>query len=178
MHYLQTADQKPQHSEFLDLTGNNPTRPFAEALVNACGITGPIFVYNKGFEGARIEDVIRHLQDEVGLVAALAAIKARLVDLKPITQDAYYNPIQKGSWSIKAVLTAMVPELSYKNLDTVQDGGGAQLVFLKAIALASSPDAIDEMALIRKQLLDYCCLDTFAMVQIWRVLSSETAFSS
>jgi len=178
LHHLQAADQKPQHSEFLDLTGTNPTRPFAEALVNACGQTGPIFVYNKGFEGARIEDLIRHLQGEVSLVAALAAIKARLVDLKPITQDAYYNPIQKGSWSIKAVLTAMVPELTYKDLDTVQDGGGAQLAFLKAIGLASGPDAVDEVAVIRKQLLDYCCLDTFAMVQIWRVLSGEAAFSS
>jgi hypothetical protein len=178
LHYLQAADQKPQHSEFLDLTGTNPTRPFAEALVKSCGQTGPIFVYNKGFEGARIEDLIRHLQYEVSLVAALAAIKARLVDLKPITQDAYYNPVQKGSWSIKAVLTAMVPELSYKNLDTVQDGGGAQLAFLKAIALASGQDAVDEVALIRKQMLAYCCLDTFAMVQIWRVLSGEAAFSS
>ena len=70
--------------------------------MQTCGQTGPIFVYNKGFEGARIGDLIRHLQEEVGLVAALAAIKARLVDLKPITQDAYYNPIQRGSWSIKA----------------------------------------------------------------------------
>ena len=174
MHYLQASDQKPHHSEFLDLTGKNPTRPFAEALVQSCGQVGPIFVYNKGFEGARIEDVIRHLQEEVGLVAALAAIKARLVDLKPITQDAYYNPTQKGSWSIKAVLTAMVPELSYKNLDTVQDGGGAQQAYLKAIGLAGVDGGIADIELIRKQLLAYCELDTFAMVRIWQKLT-ETA---
>jgi hypothetical protein len=173
MHYLQDADQKPQHSEFLDLTGNNPTRPFAEALVQSCGQAGPIFVYNKGFEGARIEDVIRHLQEEVGLVASLAAIKARLVDLKPITQDAYYNPNQKGSWSIKAVLTAMVPELSYKNLDTVQDGGGAQQAYLKAIGLAGVDGGLSDIELIRKQLLAYCELDTFAMVRIWQKLTQE-----
>jgi hypothetical protein len=136
--------------------------------VQSCGQAGPIFVYNKGFEGARIEDVIRHLQEEVGLVAALVAIKARLVDLKPITQDAYYNPIQKGSWSIKAVLTAMVPELSYKNLDTVQDGGGAQQAYLKAIGLAGVDGGIADIELIRKQLLAYCELDTFAMVRIWQ----------
>ena len=174
MHYLQASDQKPYHSEFLDLTGKNPTRPFAEALVKSCGQVGPIFVYNKGFEGARIEDVIRHLQEEVGLVAALAAIKARLVDLKPITQDAYYNPTQKGSWSIKAVLTAMVPELSYKYLDTVQDGGGAQQAYLKAIGLAGVDGGIADIELIRKQLLAYCELDTFAMVRIWQKLT-ETA---
>jgi hypothetical protein len=170
MHYLQAADQKPQHSEFLDLKGTNPTRPFAEALVRSCGQAGPIFVYNKGFEGARIEDVIRHLQDEVGLVSSLSAIKARLVDLKPITQDAYYNPSQMGSWSIKAVLTAMVPELSYKNLDTVQDGGGAQQAYLKAIGLADFDGEIADIALIRKQLLAYCELDTFAMLRIYQKL--------
>jgi hypothetical protein len=171
MHYLQAADQQPQHSEFLELTGTNPTRPFAEALVRSCGQVGPIFVYNKGFEGARIEDVIRHLQDEVGLVSALAAIKARLVDLKPITQDAYYNPNQKGSWSIKAVLTAMVPDLSYKNLDTVQDGGEAQQAYLKAIGLAGVDSGVVDIEHIRKQLLAYCELDTFAMVKIWQVLN-------
>ena len=174
VHYLHAADQKPQHSEFLDLTGNNPIRPFAEALVESCGQTGPIFVYNKGFEGARIEDVIRHLQEEQGLVAALAAIKVRLVDLKPITQDAYYNPSQKGSWSIKAVLTAMVPELSYKNLDTVQDGGGAQQAYLKAIGTPYVRSASEDIGMLRKQLLAYCELDTLAMVKIWQKLTQIT----
>ncbi len=172
MHYLQAGQQEPQHREFLDLTGNNPTRPFAEALVKSCGQTGPIFVYNKGFEGARIEDVIRHLQGELALVVALAAIKARLVDLKPITQAAYYNPSQKGSWSIKAVLPAMVPELSYKKLDTVQDGGGAQQAYLKAIGLAVVGGDINVIGIIREQLLAYCKLDTFAMIRIWQILVS------
>jgi CRISPR/Cas system-associated exonuclease Cas4 (RecB family) len=178
MHYLYAADQEPKHNEFLDLTGNNPTLLFAEALVQSCGQAGAIFVYNKGFESARLEDVIRHLQDEVQLVSALAAIKARLVDLKPITQDAYYNPSQKGSWSIKAVLTAMVPELSYKNLDIVQDGGGAQEAYLKAIGLASVDSGIADIELIRKQLLAYCELDTLAMVKIWQKLTQTTNTSA
>lgn len=173
LHYLQADDQEPEHIEFLDLTGNNPTRLFSEALVQSCGQAGPIFVYNKGFESARIDDVIRHLQDDIGLVAALAAIKTRLVDLKPITQDAYYNPIQKGSWSIKAVLTAMVPELSYKNLETVQDGGGAQDAYLSAIGLAGIDGYTADIELIRKQLLAYCELDTLAMIRIWQVLTES-----
>jgi hypothetical protein len=173
MHYLQARDQEPQHSEFLDLTGNNPTRPFAEALVQACGETGPIFVYNKGFEGGRIEDVIRHLQDEVGLVAALASIKDRLIDLKPITQDNYYHPSQQGSWSIKAVLAAMAPEMSYQNLDTVQDGAGAQLAYLRAIGQSGKPLDAEQIEATRNQLFAYCKLDTLAMVKIWQQLSKS-----
>jgi hypothetical protein len=174
MHYLEGSDKVVQHSEFLDLTGNDPTLPFAEALVKACGEFGPIFVYNKGFEGARIGDLIHHLQDEVGLVAALASIKARLVDLMPITQNAYYNPTQEGSWSIKSVLTAMVPDLSYKNLDVVQDGGGAQQAYLRAISFAGVGGGIAEMELIRKQLLAYCGMDTIAMVRIWQKLTQNS----
>jgi hypothetical protein len=105
------------------------------------------------------------------LVASLTAIKARLVDLKPITQKAYYNPIQKGSWSIKAVLAAMVPELNYKHLDTVQDGGGAQKAYLEAIGLAGVDGGIADIELLRKQLLAYCERDTLAMVKIWQKLT-------
>jgi hypothetical protein len=93
------------------------------------------------------------------------------VDLKPITQKAYYNPIQKGSWSIKAVLAAMVPELNYKHLDTVQDGGGAQKAYLEAIGLAGVDGGIADIELLRKQLLAYCERDTLAMVKIWQKLT-------
>jgi len=173
VHYLEGADQDEQHCDYLNLTGDDPTRPFAGALVKACGQSCPIFVYNKGFEGARIEDLIRHLQDEPQLVQALAAIKARLVDLKPITQDHYYNPEQKGSWSIKAVLPAMVPELSYKQLDTVQDGGGAQFAYLTAVGQTEEQPNAERIESIRKQLLAYCKLDTLAMVKIWQKLVQQ-----
>ena len=38
------------HSEFLDLSGDDPSEPFAEALIAACAQVGPVFVYNAGFE--------------------------------------------------------------------------------------------------------------------------------
>ena len=167
LHYLPAADQELQHTEFLDLTGEDPTRPFAEALVESCGHEGPIFVYNKGFEVARIKDLIRHLRDDAELVKSLAAIKERLVDLKPIAQDNFYHPGQKGSWSIKSLLDTMVPLLSYKDLEGVQDGGSAQRAYLTAVAQlkggATTPNGIDDQ---RRQLLNYCKLDTFAMVAI------------
>lgn len=167
MHYLAAADQELQHTEFLDLTGENPTRPFAEALVESCGQAGPIFVYNKGFEGARIKDLIRHLRDDAEMVNSLAAIKNRLVDLKPIAQDHFYHPGQRGSWSIKSLLSAMVPELSYKNLEGVQDGGGAQLAYVTAVARSKGEaTGADGPDVQRRQLLKYCKLDTFAMVAI------------
>lgn len=67
-------------------------------------------------------------------------------------------------WHIKAVLPATCPELSYSDLDGVQDGGMAQTAYLEAIADSKNPEQVEK---IRQQLLDYCALDTYAMVRLW-----------
>jgi len=38
-------------------------------------------------------------------------VRKRLVDLLPVAKGHYYHPSQQGSWSIKKVLPALVPEL-------------------------------------------------------------------
>ena len=147
----------------------------AHALLNACGTAGPVFVYYKGFEAARIRELAKQFNK---LSPALLALNARLVDLLPIARDHYYHPNQQGSWSIKAVLPAMVPGLSYDKLDGVQDGGGAQAAYVEA----AFPDMLNHPigapplrtpAQIENQLLDYCRLDTFAMVQVWAKLADR-----
>ena len=73
----------------------------------------------------------------------------------------------KGSNSIKNVLPVLVPELSYQNLE-VQEGGTAMVEYARMIAL---PDG-EEKESIRKNLLEYCKLDTQAMVEIHKVLTN------
>ncbi len=92
------------------------------------------------------------------------AIVDRVVDLLPIARNRYYHPDQHGSWSIKAVLPAVCPDLSYEALDGVKDGMAAQGAFLEAMAPETSPERKAE---IESQLLEYCKLDTFAMVRLW-----------
>lgn len=152
---------------FLDLTGNDPSRPFAESLIAACGNCGPIFVYNAGFEGARINELAERFPE---YSASLLAIKGRLVDLHPITRANYYHPNQQGSWSIKAVLPAVAPDLSYKSLEGVQDGGMAMDAYLEAIYPDTLPEQKDK---IEQQLRAYCGLDTFAMVRLWQFLAGR-----
>jgi hypothetical protein len=67
----------------------------------------------------------------------------------------------QGSYSIKAVLPALVPELSYKDL-AVSDGMMAMRVY-HAMCKTDNPDKVAEL---RKGLLEYCRLDTLAMVRI------------
>jgi Domain of unknown function(DUF2779) len=156
---------------FLDLSGGDPSRGFAEKLIAVCGNTGAIFVYNAGFEGARIKELAARFAD---LAVDLRAIKARLVDLHPVTKANYYHPSQRGSWSIKAVLPAVAPDLSYQDLDGVKDGGMAMEAYLEAI----HPDTTAaRKAEIETQLLAYCGLDTFAMVRLWQFLAGRNEFN-
>lgn len=166
---LHTLDEsgKLDSQAFLDMSGNDPSRTFAESLVAVCGNSGPIFVYNAGFEGARIKELAERFPE---FASGLLAIKARLVDLHPITKTNYYHPSQHGSWSIKAVLPAVAPDLSYEALEGVQHGGMAMEAYLEAI----HPDTSQERkAEIEQQLLAYCGLDTFAMVRLWQFLAGR-----
>jgi len=156
-----------EHRAFLDLSGNDPSRAFSEALVDACRGEGPVFVYNAGFETARIGELAARFPD---LAPALLAINARVVDLLPVARQRYYHPSQEGSWSIKRVLPAIAPDLRYDQLDGVQDGGAAMQAFLEAIAPDTEPA---RKRRIEGQLLGYCHLDTLAMVRLWAFFSGR-----
>ena len=158
---------KLESQAFLDLSGNDPSLAFADSLVAACGNSGAVFVYNAGFEGARIKELAERFPD---LAPALLPIKERLVDLHPVTKANYYHPSQKGSWSIKAVLPAVAPDLSYEDLEGVQNGGMAMEAYMVAIYPDTSPE---RKAKINEQLLAYCGLDTFAMVRLWQFLAGR-----
>jgi hypothetical protein len=169
---LHTVSESGQldHREFLDLSGADPSERFAHALIAACGATGPVHVYNAGFEMTRIDELATRYPH---LSAPLLAINARVVDLLPVARERYYHPSQQGSWSIKKVLPTVVPELRYDALDGVQDGGMAMEAFMEAI----QPDTCTERKnQIEQQLLAYCKLDTYAMVRLWQVFSGRTKF--
>ena len=156
------------HEEFLDVSGDDPALTFAQTLVELCGEDGPVFVYNAAFERSRINELAARFAH---CSAQLLAISARLVDLLPIARQHYYHPSQQGSWSIKSVLPAAVPELSYQALEGVQDGGMAMEAFQEAIHPTTT---VERKAKIREQLLAYCKLDTYAMVRLWQVFAGRT----
>lgn len=155
--HIESVDGRISHKEFLDISGDDPGARFAEALIEALGGDGPIIVYNAAFE----KRIIRELADRFKRHSkALEAILERIVDLLPITRDHFYHPDQQGSWSIKAVLPAIAPELDYGNLGEVSDGGGAQAAYLEAIHPATTEDRRREL---EGGLRRYCARDTDAM---------------
>jgi len=153
-------------SMFLDLSGKDPSLALANSLIAACGITGPVFVYNAKFEKTRIKELAGRFKM---VRASLLAINERIVDLQPIAENRYYHPDQEGSWSIKSVLPT-IAKLRYDGLEGVQDGGMAMNAYLEAIAPATTTERKNE---IGEQLRAYCSLDTLAMVKLWQFFSGR-----
>jgi hypothetical protein len=158
--HVQETPGAIEHREFLDTRGDDPRRRFAESLLAACGTTGPIIVYNQSFEKRIIRELAGAFPE---LHEPLADLNERIFDLLPVVKQNYYHPDMRGSWSIKRVLPCLVPELSYKQLGTVQEGTQAQAGYLQVI-----DGGLDEAQkdALRKDLLAYCEMDTLAMVRI------------
>lgn len=100
-------------------------------------------------------------------------IHAHIIDLLiPFRAGHYYLSAMGGSFSIKSVLPALFPDdpsLDYHNLSTlVQNGGDAMTIFPQILYM--SPEEATEA---RQALLDYCHLDTFALVKIWQDLITK-----
>jgi len=165
LHINQTEDSELQHKEYLADPNKDPRIGFIEQLISECGDSGDILVYNVGFERGRLNELIEQFPH---YKASLQSIVSRLKDLMvPFQNKWYYTPEMKGSYSIKNVLPAMVPELSYNDLE-IKEGGIASDTFLQMINKSFKGDE----GIKRKQLLEYCKLDTEAMVQILKKLES------
>ena len=165
--HCQAADGSLSHREFLDLSGWDPASAFADALLAACGAAGPIFVYNQAFEKERIRELAKRFPERK---SQLEALNARVVDLLPVARAHYYHPAQRGSWSIKAVLPTVAPELDYEHLTGVRDGNLAAAAYEEAVAPTT---AAARRAELDCQLRAYCALDTLALVRLWRFLSGQ-----
>ena len=157
--HIEHPDGSLEHREHLDLTGESPLEAFALTLVDALGESGPILVWNRGFEWGRIKELAQMVPS---CAEALLGLEGRLIDLLPIYRAHYYHPDMHGSWSIKAVLPTIAPDLDYGELE-IGDGGAAQEGYLRAISPETMPE---EKASLRQHLLTYCGRDTFAMVRL------------
>ena len=87
----------------------------------------------------------------------------------PFRSKAIYHWQMEGSYSLKKVLPALVPELNYEGME-VSDGAMASDTWLKMITM-EDPEEIEKL---RKALLEYCGLDTLAMVKIVEKIQEQT----
>lgn len=158
-----------RHAMFLDISGGDPRRGFAESLLEAVGDRGPVLVYFQGFEKSRIAELAALFPD---LAERLEAVNDRVIDLLPLTRESYYHPQMHGSWSIKAVLPTIAPDLDYGQV-VVSSGTAAQTAYCE-IVHPETPDA--RRQLLTQGLREYCTLDTLAMVRLAEFLHNTTSW--
>lgn len=148
------------HAEFL-AEGPDDARPLlTQRMIEATAHAERIVTYS-GFEKTRI----RGLQEVVpSLRAELIELEHKLIDLLPVLRDHVYHPDFHGSFSIKKVLTPLVPELTYSDL-VIVDGLVASVEIARLLFVAGKISA-EEVPRVRKDLLEYCKRDTWAMVKL------------
>ncbi len=164
LHILESPDAELTQKEYLHRENSDPSRPLAEQLIKDIGDKGSVIVWFEGFEKARNTELGEMLPE---YKEAMEAINSRVVDLMiPFKLKWYDDPRFNGSASIKQVLPVLCPHLSYKELG-IQEGGSAQRLWMEAILDEKRADQKDQ---ILDDLIEYCGLDTLAMVEIYNCL--------
>ena len=126
--------------------------------------TGSILVWYEAFEKSRNKEMADAYPEHAPF---LNDLNARVIDLmKPFSDEVINDQAFKGSASIKAVLPALLPELSYGDLD-IQEGASASRLW-KDVTLVN-PEAT-EREKVYADLVAYCTRDTWAMVAIHKEL--------
>jgi hypothetical protein len=156
-HVLQ-EDGRIEHREYLCEEDKEPRGEFAETLLAALGQRGSIVTYTTYEEGI-IKGLAEGLpQYREPLLETLGRVK----DLHAIIRKHYYHPAFHGSFSLKSLVPALLPEMAYENL-AIQEGQQAGLEYLRMIDPATSKE---EKERIKAALLAYCGQDTLVMIKI------------
>lgn len=163
-------DGTVEHREFLAEAGKDPRRAVAEQLCRDIPKNVCVMAYHQSAEASVLESLAITCPD---LADHLLTIKSNLKDLEdPFRERYYYTNAMDGRYSIKLVLPALFPDdpgLDYSNLDGVNKGDKASEAFM---AMATLPPA--DVERLRHELLEYCKLDTYAMVKVWQKLKEVT----
>ena len=157
-----------KHCEFLDLSGRNPARACAERLIADLAACKTIVGYHAPFERGVIKGLAAVFP---GLRGELLSLASRIQDLLPVVREHYYHRDMLGSFSIKAVLPTLAPELDYGKLGEVQEGTAAQRAYAEALDAATSAQRKAEIDAALRQ---YCPMDSWAMVVVANEISTRT----
>ena len=159
LHIQEKAGGAITHCEYLAEHVSTPMEVLLTQLIAELGNEGSVLVYNQAFENTRLKEL---KNEHPAFSKQIEAIQARIIDLMvPFRRKEYYTPEMRGRYSIKNVLPALVPELSYERLE-IGNGTDASSAFYN-LQHETDPAAIENT---RRNLLKYCEMDTWGMVKI------------
>jgi len=167
LHFQESKESEIKHYAYLAPSDLNidPRFGLIKQMIEELKDAKTILVYNIAFERTRIKELMRDFPE---FENELQSIDDRLMDLIiPFRKKFYRTETMEGSSSIKKVLPALCPDLSYNELE-IGNGMDASNAFLDLYY--TNDEKYKEN--VRQNLLNYCHLDTLAMVKILEVLNN------
>jgi hypothetical protein len=165
LHYKSAPNTELRHVEFLAQPSTDPRPEFVRTLLEYTRKPGTILVYSEAFEISILRKLARDFPEYAG---QLQERINRIRDLSdPFSARLWYHPRMVGRYSIKFVLPAVVPEMTYNDLE-IADGTAASQAFA---SMTTNPDL--DHSQLRNHLLEYCRLDTLAMVRVLEKMETE-----
>ncbi len=154
------GDGNYAHWEYL-AEGPKDCRPeLARLMIEATQGAEKVATYSP-FEKTKIRGLQKAVPE---LRSELETLENKLVDLLPIVRENVYHPDFLGSFSLKYVLSPLVPELTYNDL-VIVDGLLASVEIARLLFVAGKIPK-EEHDRVRQDLLNYCERDTWAMVKV------------
>lgn len=164
IHKINSLNSSPIHKEYLGDGVNDPREELIIQMIMDLEDEGDILVYNISFERTRIKELARDFPE---YEIQLTKIQNRLVDLLPVFRYHYKAPATEKSASLKIVLPTFVPKLSYLNND-IQNGMQTMDAY-KNLKNISDKKELDS---IRNAMVEYCKLDTLAVLKLFQKLNN------
>jgi hypothetical protein len=169
LHVIEKEGDDPVHYSFLAKDLKSPCDEFLSNLLAVIPPGACILTWNKTFEVKRLEELAARFPEKS---AEISTVVEHIRDLMvPFRDKSIYHWGFNGSYSIKYVLPALVDGYSYANLP-INSGDMASAAWVRMI---QEPD-LNEQRRLYSELLDYCHLDTLAMVLIWKEMEVMSAF--
>lgn len=159
-------DDVLDHVEYLADAAELPLA-MVEALEQAIGPKGNLVVWHAQYEKGKNTQMADRYPAKA---AFLQDLSDRMIDLETIFKTAFVDVRFQGSSSIKKVLPVIAPDLTYAGLG-ISDGTAAMAGWKRMLALPVGPER-DEL---RQDLLEYCKLDSYAMVRIFEEVERKIA---
>ena len=164
--HIEEKNKNITHKSFLHDEKTDPRLEFIKSLIVNLEDSGSILVYNKGFEAGIIRGLAEAFPE---YQVELNKINDRLVDLMvPFKDQDYWHPKMLFSYSLKFVLPALVPELTYDDLE-IQNGEQVMLAYEELLKMMPG----EEKEKRKEDFVNYCAQDTMAMVKILEVLRKK-----
>jgi hypothetical protein len=168
VHVQKKPGAEPDRYEFLAMHSSDPRPAFLEELCEVLGQKGKIVVYNQAFESGVLGSLAQSLPS---YEPAVKNIQGRLWDLLPVIRSQSYHAGFQGSYSLKNVLPALVPGMTYEGMD-VAEGEQAGVVWETMIHGDLDENQKKKAS---EALLAYCRQDTLGMAKLLQVLREHAA---